>query len=280
MHVGEKLGEGGEAEIFALDGDRVLRRFRSRDADVAGRVALTREVADATAHLPFATPEILESFLDDDGVPCLIERRLPGRSMTDALGDLGGDARRRLLTSFLEVGTTIGMATFERPWFGELIADPDALRCSTWSDYLHSALDRNVGQTDRGKFPELDHLDELVADTHQRIDAVDIGSVEPGLVHFDYFGGNVLCDDVQITAVIDWSVLSIAGDPRLDVALSVGYLGLTPNVTAADIAWAEAWLADRMPADLAALYRRWGALWWLVGADDARLRDWVVATLT
>ena len=41
--------------------------------------------------------------------------------------------------------------------------------------------------------------------------------VEPGLVHLDYWRGNVLWDQGQITAVVDWEEAAY-GDPAIDVA--------------------------------------------------------------
>lgn len=79
--------------------------------------------------------------------------------------------------------------------------------------------------------------------------------------------------------MIDWSVLAIAGDPDLDVALAAGYLGLTPTATDSDRTWARDWLAERELTEVARRYQRWGAAWWSPMDDDPRLRAWVADTL-
>lgn len=102
---------------------------------------------------------------------------------------------------------------------------------------------------------------------------------KPSLVHFDYFPGNVLCDDHRITAVIDWSVLAIAGDPDLDVALAAAYLGVTPTATADDAAFCRTWLDDNGLADTAEFYEQWAATWWSPLHEDPKIRSWVAGAL-
>ncbi len=272
----EKLGEGGEAEVFALDADRVLRRWRRDHPSIEKRIAFTQEVAAGATHLDFAVPEILDVHVDDEGRPCFIERRLPGRSMTEALADVTGSRRDALLTSYLDTAHSLRAIDFERPWIGEVIAD-EPLRATTWTGFLTDTLDRQFASADTTAYPELPDLDRTVADIRDGVPVV--GEPTPSLLHFDYFPGNVMCDDTRITAVIDWSVLSIVGDPDLDVALAVGYFGVTATSTPADVTFAWHWLRDRGLAARAECYERWGAAWWLPGSYDETIRSWVVSVL-
>lgn len=272
----EKIGEGGEAEVFALDADRVLRRWRKDHPSIDARIAFTQEVAAGAAHLDFAVPEILDVHVDDEGRPCFVERRLPGRSMIEALGELSGLRRTSLLASYLETAHSLRRIDFERPWIGEIIAD-QPLRTSTWTGFLTEALDRQVAAADQSAYPELPDLGRTAQEI--RDDIATVGEPPPSLLHFDYFPGNVMCDDTCITAVIDWSVLSIVGDPDLDLALAVAYFGVTPTATPSDVEFALGWLQDRDLAGRAAFYERWGAAWWLPGSYDEKIRSWVVSVL-
>lgn len=271
----EKLGEGGEAEVFALDDTRVLRRWRRDHPSIAKRIAFTQEIDAGASHLDFAVPEVLDHHVDDEGRPCFVERRLPGRSMTEALGEVSGSQRRALLTSYLETALSLRSIAFERPWFGEILAE-EPIRSNTWDDYLRRALDRQVAAADPSAYPELD-LDAVT--TGLRAEISDRSDPTRSLLHFDYFPGNVLCDDTRVTAVIDWSVLSIMGDPDLDVALSVAYFAVTPTATASDTEFASAWLRERDLDQRASFYARWGAAWWLPGSDDEDIRSFAADVL-
>ncbi len=273
----EKIGEGGEAEVFALDADRVLRRFRRPDHPaIEQRIAFTQEVARGASHLDFAVPEILDQHVDDAGRRCFVERRLSGRSMTEALGSVSGSQRVSLLTSYLETAYTLREISFERPFFGEIIPE-SPIRTSTWREYLAASLERQVGAADATAYPEIDDLEAVVDALRTEVAAA--AEPDPSLLHFDYFPGNVMCDDTRITAVIDWSVLSIVGDPDLDVALAVAYFGVTPTATPADVAFSWDWLRDHDLANRAEVYERWGSAWWLPGSYDEQIRSWVVSVL-
>ncbi len=272
----EKIGEGGEAEVFALDADRVLRRWRRDHPSIEARIGFTQEVAAGAADLPFAVPEILDHHVDEQGRPCFVERRLPGRSMTEALGEVTGARRTSLLTSYLETAVSLREIAFDRPWFGEVIADAP-LRSETWRGYLEAALDRQVAAADTGAYPDIDVEDVA---SSLRAEIADVTEPRPSLLHFDYFPGNVLCDDTRVTAVIDWSVLSIVGDPDLDVALAIAYFAVTPTATADDVSFSCAWLRARGLAARATFHRRWGATWWLPHHDDENIRQFVAGVLT
>ena len=273
----EKIGEGGEAEVFALDHARVLRRFRIDHPSIPRRIDLMRAVEHGARDLDVDVPQLLDHGVGDDGHPWFVERRLPGRSMTEALADVTGTQRRRLFESYLETAHALRRIDYTADEFGELITE-DPLRSPTWSGYLLSALDRQLGACDRSAYPELTDLDPRVADIRRETGRLDLA--QPSLVHFDYFPGNVMCDDHRITAVIDWSVLAIAGDPDLDVALAVAYLGVTPTADEGDAAFCRAWLADRGLANTADLYERWAATWWLPLDGDPKIRTWVASVLS
>lgn len=271
----EKLGEGGEAEVFALDGERVIRRWRQDHPSIDGRLRLVQELRAGAGALDVELPDVLDHGVGRDGRRWFLERRLPGRSMKDALHDVRGGARRALIDSYLETAASLRRIDFARDHFGELLTD-EPLRTPTWADYLRRALDRQVAAVE----PELRDeiaLDETAAAIRRSLLAIP--EPEPGIVHFDYFPGNVLCDDRRITAVIDWSVLSVVGDPDLDLAMAVAYFGVTEAATDEDVAQGTRWLAERGLAERAALYERWAAAWWSPVVDDFGLRRWVRAVL-
>lgn len=274
--LGEKLGEGGEAEVFAIDERRVLRRFWRDHPSVPRRLALVGEISAGAGALDVAVPQVLDHGIDEEGRPWFEEVRLPGRSMTAALADVSGRGRSALFESYMETALSLRKVEIERPWFGELIAE-EPLRRTSWSTYLLDALERQLAAADPASLARIDGLHAVLDDI--RLATTRVGEPESSIVHFDYFPGNVMCDGRRITAVIDWSVLSIVGDPDLDVALADAYLGVVATVTAVDRAQTRSWLQAYGPSDGVHLYGRWGAAWWLPVEDDQALRRWVVGTL-
>ena len=101
------LGHGGEAWVYALDDERVLRVLRDGGdkADVLRRMALVEELA--LAQPAYRLPEVLDVG-EIEGRTYAIERRLPGRSMLEELGRIEGAARERLIEAYLDTSASLG----------------------------------------------------------------------------------------------------------------------------------------------------------------------------
>jgi aminoglycoside phosphotransferase (APT) family kinase protein len=260
------LGHGGEAWVYALDDDRVLRILRDggRKADVLRRMALVEELA--LAQPAYRLPEVLDVG-EIEGRTYAIERRLPGRSMLEELGRIEGAARERLIEAYLDTSASLGDLHLPADTgFGDLIAD-DPIVAPTWRAYLEERAARNLSRST----PELRQLDPAgIAGG-----LPDVAT--PSFVHLDAFAGNFLTDGVRLTAVIDIGTSSLAGDRRLDPIASTVYLSdphLTPTATAHDVDIALAWLRTNGLAEWLEPGRRWLAAYWSFEADNPESIAW------
>jgi len=260
------LGHGGEAWVYALDDDRVLRILGvgGRKADVLGRMALVEELA--LSQPPYRLPEVLDVG-EIDNRTYAIERRLPGRSMLEELARIEGSARERLIEAYLDTSASLGdLHLPANAGFGDLIAD-DSIVAPTWRAYLEARAARNLAKST----PELRQVDPVAI-----ADGLPDAST-PSFVHLDAFAGNFLTDGVRITAVIDIGASSLAGDRRLDPIASAVYLSdpyLTPTATAHDLDVALAWLRTQGLAEWLEPGRRWLAAYWSFEADDPQAIAW------
>lgn len=260
------LGHGGEAWVYALDDERVLRVLHrgGEVADVLRRSALVAELVRAPAAYRF--PEVLDVG-ECEGRAYAIERRLPGRSMLSELGSLQGAARRRLIEAYLDASASLGdLRLPAHDGFGELIAS-DAIVAPTWRSYLMERAARNLSSST----PELRD--------------VDPGPIVDGLpeatsaafVHLDAFAGNFLTDGVRITAVLDVGASSLAGDRRIDPIASAVYLSdlhVTPTATPDDVRVARAWLRSAQLDQWFEPVRRWLAAYWSFEVHDPNVIAW------
>jgi hypothetical protein len=222
------LGHGGEAWVYALDEERVLRVLHDGGAKphVLRRMALVEQLARSRPI--YRLPEVLD-LGEFEGRTYAVERRLPGRSMMEELGRLEGAARGRLIEAYLDTSASLGDLQLlpAHTGYGDLIAD-DAIVAPTWRTYLEERAGRNLGRST----PEL-----------RKVDPVGIAgelpdASTPSFVHLDAFPGNILTDGVRVTAVLDIGSSSLAGDRRLDPIASTVYLTdphVTPTATARDV---------------------------------------------
>ena len=262
------LGQGGETWVYALDKARVARIYRpgTTASGVNGRISLLQEMAANAHRVPFAIPTVLDK-LEIDEHWVTIERRLPGRPLIDLLAEVRGPSRERLIMAYLEAAAAIHRLNVARPWYGELLDGPDAIRTATYREYLARRAARNLAEAGA----DFAHVSApALAEALPEPDT-------PSLVHLDAFAGNMLAnEDGMITAVIDFGVVAIMGDARLDALATAVYLdpAITPTATDRDRRLAQNWLVDN---DLAHLYqpaRRWLAAFWSFAQDDPPLHQW------
>lgn len=265
------LGYGGEARVYALDAQRILRVHHegTRERSVAARCALLEELAPGVTNVPFAIPSVIET-AHVAGHIVTTERRLPGRPLTRVLDEARGEARAELVRAYLETASRIADLGLERPWYGDL-SRGDALRCARFGEYLElRAADalRRAGPDFAG------------------IDAAELAAAlpepeRPELVHLDAFPGNMLALGERITAVLDFGVVALMGDRRLEPLSAAAYLAtdISRVTTDADRRSAREWLVAHGLDTWFEPARRWVACFWSFAHDDARLHAWCRSVL-
>jgi aminoglycoside phosphotransferase (APT) family kinase protein len=254
------LGHGGEAWVYALDDDRVVRVLHSggRKEHVSQRRRLVDELVRAEP--TFALPEVIE--IDElDGRVFSIDRRLHGRSVLDELAECEGPQRNRLIEAQLAAAAALGDLHLEpRDTFGELIFDAP-ITTSRWLAYLEQRAAANLARST----PDLYAIDPVAL-------AVALPDTETrAFVHLDAFAGNMLTDGTHITAVLDIGPTSLAGDRRLDPLATAVYLTsreITPTARTSDVDVIMSWLRAAGLEPWFEPARRWLAAYWSFALDD------------
>lgn len=267
------LGRGGEATVYALDRDRVLRVLRpGGDPNQLARTeALLRALA--TSPVSFHLPEIVE-IGEIGGRAYGIERRLPGRSLREHLKmNDDGAGRDLLIEAYMDAAWALGEL---RPqgwaYYGEL-ASPQPLREPTWREFMALKAGRSLASAGHP-------LDRVAI---QGLASNLPEPVRADFVHLDAFAGNMLTDGAGITAVLDIGYACVAGDRRLNPLAAAVYLELRPETvpigTARDRQVAHAWLQSAGLLDLLDPARRWLAAYWAFAVNDVPLQAWCRSVL-
>lgn len=261
------LGHGGEAWVYALDDERVVRVLHAAEdhTSLRSRIALVAELAEAAP--TFALPETIElgSFA---GRHYSIDRRLRGVAVPEAMVRLTRSERDALVRAHLDTAADLGSLHLEpRDWYGDLLMTPP-IHSSTWQGWLHDKAADGLRRAP-AEFASIDAA--ALADSLPAYD--DVGR----FVHLDAFGGNMLAVDTEVTAVIDIGATSVAGDPCLDALSAAVYFcspQITPTADAGDRLVVHDWLAERQLSGWYEPARRWLAAFWSWAVDDANLHSW------
>ena len=187
--LSKRLGSGGEATVYAIDNARVLR-LHNPDADPQS-FALRNQLIDRldATGLGFSVPQLLDSG-QIEGRIFSVETRIPGQSMDKELKRLTGRTREDLIQCYLETSLKIKELCTAPMWFGDA-ARADDIRSDTLAEYMRQRASASLKTAG------------LSADVDAIVAAIKTDGT-PGLVHLDYFPGNVMSEDGQVTGVIDF----------------------------------------------------------------------------
>jgi putative membrane protein len=274
------IGEGGEARVYALGEDRVLRLCHG-DASEYGerRRAFYDRLRECSP--PFEVAHILShGFVD--GQTYTIEKRMRGRDFAQVLYPLKGPDREKALTSYLNVAEQIGLIQFPDALYRDAFAN-DPIQSESWPDFLRKRTDavlqisRADVEEDVPRFAEVEayFLDEL-----QQFE----GMKEKCLVHGDYFPGNVFMDDdLNICGVGDFSGLTVIGDPRMDLAGAVAYVEVVASYQPGDTTFLLRLVTERYGEEIKpilAFYRLYYSIFFTGCKSDARpFYDWCIGNI-
>ncbi len=174
---------------------------------------------------PFAVPRIHQiGFVD--GTVYTIERRLPGKTLSSVLPGLRGQPRRDLLERYLAAVEPLRQVALPGDRFGHVLGR-EQLHAPTWRGFVErmaeEGLARGAAYLHEG-LGSVRPIEEFFAQNLQLVED------PPGrsLVHGDYWPDNVLVDHVDgrldVSAVLDFNGMTLAGDHRLDIAASAIFL--------------------------------------------------------
>jgi aminoglycoside phosphotransferase (APT) family kinase protein len=275
------LGFGGESRVYALDDERVLRVYQ-RGVD-RGYVDQLREFYDklGSRDLPFEIPVVIE-IATHGGLLYSIEKRIQGSRMSDFLKTATGEARTRSLVSYVETANRVQELPFEGNEFGELLL-PASMRQPAWTEYLLARARDSISRADADLARDVPDLNDVVAGWERELSLVsEVRTAR--LVHGDYFPGNVMVNDRgQVVAVIDFSPMSLAGDPRLDVLCALIFIEVDDGYQSSDSETVRQLIAERHGEAilrLESVYRTYYSLYFSpVRRSDPKLYAWCIANL-
>lgn len=119
------IGEGGEARVFDIAGGRVLRLVRPGGHKGAQqtRAELLQKISTGHTAAAFRAPRVIDIF-QVGGRVAVIEERLTGTTLTEALKTAQGQSRDRLICSYLDAAASIGDIEMYMPFWGDIFAPP------------------------------------------------------------------------------------------------------------------------------------------------------------
>jgi len=218
------LGEGIEAWIYELSPDRVVRIYKRAAPGLRTQLAGLQAFYDSLAvtNVGFAVPKLL-SIGEVDDVLYTIDRQLKGEQLGRVLAGLTPGQAQPLLQAYLALADDISKLHRPFSYFGEILQE-NPLRCASWPEFITQKTTASY----LAAKAQLDHdapgLPAVISYIKNKVGEV-AADAPPLLVHGDFNAMNVLADHGTLQALVDFGSLTLAGDPRMDLASGViGFL--------------------------------------------------------
>ncbi|MGI8404207.1 MAG: phosphotransferase family protein [Thermomicrobiales bacterium] len=220
------VASGMEGHVFRDGEQRVAKAWFHKSPDEI--VALKSYYWSLhTLSLPFATPEILSiDFVD--GTTVSIECELSGRSMGELVCEQDETARYFAVEALTAILRGLGTDEVPHPGSNLPILDirpseeafqrgPSHVPCEVAS--------KKVAQFGSQLRVSVPGFDLLFARTIEHLLALTVART--CAIHGDLVSPNILLDDRGcVTAVLDWGLLSMFGDPAFDASITAGIFNM------------------------------------------------------
>ena len=214
-----RLSGGMEAEVYAHGPDQVLKIYPGT-VNLAELLLLQDFYSSLDRQLvPYALPRI-DSVAQEGRLLVTIEQRLAGTRMSAVLPTLTTEQldamMQRYLTAALAISRIQAPPAFDR----YKLFDPDRISQRTngdWHQFIARYITLKLAQVTPYLSSDVPQLTQKVQHLYAVLDQPYGGDCR--LVHGDFFPGNLLIDDhCQITALLDFGLMTMYGDPLFDIA--------------------------------------------------------------
>ncbi len=216
LSASDLLGQGMTSAVYALDAARALKLyFGPLDADYQAELQHFYTTLNGY-DLPYPVPRI-DEFGQREGVGYVIERRLPGAELAQSFAALSQRQRQASLRSFLDALLPLHAIMLPDQPYGEVLGQRWRVQAQSWRGFLAARIHTTLLTSYTDLVADVPMIDRLLERYWGQIARLE----EPArqLIHGDYFFGNVLADvEGRLTAVIDFSPLTMIGDPGMDLA--------------------------------------------------------------
>jgi len=228
--VADLLGSGSESWVYALDDARILRLYNG-DVSRSAYVGRLKAFYNALPAFTFVCPVIHETGRVGS-VVYAIEQRIPGLAMGVVLPNLPATARTRAFIGYLQALTELRRVTYPTRPYGELLTE-HPVQAPTWSAFLEASMTARLEEHRARLDADVQNLDTAIAIAFERV--ATIPEPPKALVHGDYYPNNVLLgDDLRVSGILDFSAMTVVGDPFMDVAGGLLFLEGSPSYQPTD----------------------------------------------
>ncbi|HRW08696.1 MAG TPA: aminoglycoside phosphotransferase family protein [Caldilineaceae bacterium] len=223
----ELLNRGMEAEVYALDDERVLKLYHAA-TPIANLQTLQHFYATLTRQqLSYALP-VIQSIEQQEGLVVVVEKRLHGQPLATLVAAWDPQALDELLARYLHAVVELGQLTMPDDTVRYKLFDAvgiSARGAGDWHQFLLRYVELKLTQLTPFFVRDVTNYDAKVQRMGELLAQPYRGPYR--LIHGDFFPGNLLVDDKgHPTALLDFGLFTMYGDPLFDLATACAFFDM------------------------------------------------------
>lgn len=222
------LGEGGEGTVFTFSNDKVVKIYKDVKADYLLGITDFQNFM-SQFNLPFDLP-LTYKIGSVDNTYYTIEKRLTGTTLDKVFGPLNRDDKYLILKRYFDGLKSLHSIRLPQLPYGQILKPADEVKSDNWQKFLLAKMEDKIDYSKEWLAKDVTNFEQKVRKFNEII-KTELACEDKTFVHGDYFYGNVLVEDLKLTAVIDFSPLSVIGDYRMDVSGAIIFLELSELFT-------------------------------------------------
>lgn len=216
---GDYLGSGIEADVYALDEQRVLKLYHAtvRLADLETLQIFYNTLN--TRAVGYAFPQIYSIETMEDFIVAT-EKRLHGQTMQAVLPQLDDARLNIVMQQYLEATLALQRVQLTEPLHRYKLFDEYSISQTTngdWHAFLWAYILRKMSQLEPYLSKDVQQFQAKLNVIHGVLSQPYCGAYS--VIHGDFFPGNLLVDhQYHIRGIVDFGLMTMIGDPLFDIA--------------------------------------------------------------
>lgn len=218
LNPAKLLGKGGEGYIFEYPDNKVIKIYPKANVDYLQKLQSFQNLLQKYS-LPYSIPQILK-IERINNTYYTIDNKLNGRQLDTVFPELNDEQKYKALKNYFEALIPFNSIELTEYPFGQILEIQNAIRTNSWSEFLIKKLEQKLNKSSS-------YLPKDIKDYNGKVklfkDLIiqNCDTPNKNLIHCDYYLNNVLVNkNLEISAVLDFSIHTAVGDRKLDILIS------------------------------------------------------------
>ena len=242
----ELLGKGAQSRTYDYTDHEVVRIIDKTSIELTQRLKSFYDKVNSKAHVSFSLPEILEIKEFGEQI-AVIEKKLIGQRADRLIAKLNVNDKQIALQNYINALLEIKNIEFDSEFYGELlIENRKPITANSWVGFIKSSVEFSYQRSLKDFEVDLPDHKAILDKYLQELENYEFKDHDH-LVHGDYYFENIfMTDDMKVSALFDFSALTVYGDWRMDLGGAIDWMNQYEFIDTEDYEFTREYLTEKL----------------------------------